>query len=154
VCYSLSVLVLAFYGLPYVVMGRPLYSAAVVSSSFFFLFFSSVLSGRRLDVYRTSTHDVVLVRILNACLKCAAHGSLKIEDAKICRCIIAQLCRAVSSQLRHVSTIGKEINKQQSLLHMSSQYGELGLLMGEISWQVWGTPLNFNGFHVLSSLLH
>jgi len=26
--------------------------------------------------------------------------------------------------------------------------------MAEISWQVWGTPLNFNGFHVLSSLLH
>ena len=37
---------------------------------------------------------------------------------------IAQLCRAISSQLRHVSTIGKII-KQQYLLHMFSQYGEL-----------------------------
>jgi len=36
--------------------------------------------------------------------------------------IIAQLCRAVYSQLRHVSTIGKNI-KQQCLLHRSSQYG-------------------------------
>jgi len=33
---------------------------------------------------------------------------------------IAQLCRAVSSQLRHVSTIGKKLVKQQYLLHMSS----------------------------------
>jgi len=37
---------------------------------------------------------------------------------------IAQLCRAISLQLRHVSTIGKTV-KQQYLLHMSSQYGEL-----------------------------
>jgi len=36
---------------------------------------------------------------------------------------IAQLCRAVSSQLRHVSTI-KKLVKQQYLL-VSSQYGEL-----------------------------
>jgi len=38
---------------------------------------------------------------------------------------IAQLCRAISSQLRYVLTIGKELVKQQCLLHMSSQYGEL-----------------------------
>jgi len=33
---------------------------------------------------------------------------------------IAQLCRAISSQLRHVSTIGKKFFKQQYLLHMPS----------------------------------
>jgi len=32
---------------------------------------------------------------------------------------IAQLCWAISSQLRHVSTIGKKIVKQQYLLYMS-----------------------------------
>jgi len=37
---------------------------------------------------------------------------------------IAQLCRAVSSQPRHVSTIGKKLVKQQYVLHMSTQYGE------------------------------
>jgi len=37
---------------------------------------------------------------------------------------IAQLCRALSSQLRHVSTIGKKLVKQQYLPHMSSQHGE------------------------------
>ena len=37
--------------------------------------------------------------------------------------IIAQLCRALYSQLRHVSTTGK-IVKQQYLPHISLQYGE------------------------------
>jgi len=38
---------------------------------------------------------------------------------------ITQLCWAVSLQLRHISTIGKKLVKQQYLLHMSSQYGKL-----------------------------
>ena len=38
---------------------------------------------------------------------------------------IAQVCRAISSQLRHASTIGKKIVKQQYLPHMFLQYGEL-----------------------------
>jgi len=37
---------------------------------------------------------------------------------------IAQFCRAISSQLRHVSTIRK-IVRHQYLLHMSSHYGEI-----------------------------
>ena len=77
--------------------------------SFLLLLFSSPnLSGRRLDVYHTSTHSVALVRIQNACVKCAARGSLKIQHAKNRHFdTITQLCWAVSSQLRHVSTIGK-----------------------------------------------
>jgi len=42
---------------------RPLYFAAVVCRPIFFLFSSPILSGRRFDVYHTSTHDVALVRI-------------------------------------------------------------------------------------------
>jgi len=38
---------------------------------------------------------------------------------------IAQVSRAISSQLRHLSTIGKELTKQQYVLQMSSQYGDL-----------------------------
>jgi len=50
----------------------------------YLLFYSSPnLSGRRLDVYHTSTHGVALVRIYNAWLKCAARGSLQIQDAKM-----------------------------------------------------------------------
>ena len=32
---------------------------------------------------------------------------------------IAQLCQAISSQLRHVSTVGKKLVKQQYLLYIS-----------------------------------
>ena len=46
------------------------------------LFSSPNLSGHRLDVYHTSTHGVALVRVSNAGLKCAACGSLQIQDAK------------------------------------------------------------------------
>jgi len=35
-----------------------------------------------MDVYHTSTHDVVLVRIENAGLKCAARGSLETQNPK------------------------------------------------------------------------
>ena len=38
---------------------------------------------------------------------------------------IAQLYRAMSSQVGHVSIIGKKLVKWQYLLHTSSQYGEL-----------------------------
>jgi len=33
---------------------------------------------------------------------------------------IAQLCRAISSQLRHISTIGKKLVKQQYLPHVAT----------------------------------
>ena len=59
---------------------------------------------------------------------------------------IAQLCRAISSQLRHVSTIGKKLVKQQYLLHVSPLAAKIGSV-------VWGTPANFNGFRVLAALL-
>jgi len=66
---------------------------------------------------------------------------------------IVQLCRAISSHLRHVLTIGKKLVKQQYLLHMSSQYVNFGPL-AEIDPVVWGTPANFNRFCVLAALLH
>jgi len=43
--------------------------------------------------------------------------------------------------------------KQQYLLRISAQYGGLSLLAAEIVLLVWGTPANFNGFHVLALLL-
>ena len=63
-------------------------------------------------------------------MKYAAHGSLKIQDRKnhqkICHLGCTTLS-AVCSQLRHVSTVRKKLVKQQYLLHMSAQYGELRL---------------------------
>jgi len=48
----------------------------------FLVISSPNLSGHRLDVYHTSTHGTALERIQNAGLKCAARGSLQIQDAK------------------------------------------------------------------------
>jgi len=66
---------------PYVI-GQATYFYRVVSSFFFFLFSSPNLSGRRVDVYHTSTHCVALVEIQNAGLRRAARGSLKIQHVK------------------------------------------------------------------------
>jgi len=60
---------------------------------------------------------------------------------------IAQLCRAVSSQLRHLL-------KQQYLSHMSPPYGELAPLRLRSVQEFWAPPANFNRFHVLAALLH
>jgi len=57
------------------------------------------------------------------CMWLAANTGRK-KSPKICHLgTIVQLCRAVSSQLRHISTTGKKF-KQQYLLHLCSQYGE------------------------------
>jgi len=66
---------------------------------------------------------------------------------------ITQLCWAISSQLRHILTVGKKLVKQQYVLHMSSLYGKLGPLTAEICWRVWRSPANFNRFCVMASLL-
>ena len=92
----------------------------------------------------------------NAGLKRAARGSLQIQDAKNRHFgTIAQLCWAISSELRHVSTIGKKLVKQ---LNTSSicpdNMVNFGLLTTEICWRVWGTPSNFNGFRILAALVH
>jgi len=82
-------------------------------------FSSPNLSGRRLDVNHTSTHDVALVQIYNAGLKFAARGSLEMQAPKNRHLgTIAQLCRIISSQLRHVSTIGKNLLNSNVALHV------------------------------------
>jgi len=66
---------------------------------------------------------------------------------------IAQLCRAISLLLRHISTTGK-IAKQQYLLNMSSQYGELRPTSGWDRFVSLGHPNTFQRFRVLAALLH
>jgi len=60
-----------------------------------------------------------------------------------------QLCRAISSQLRHVSTIGK---RQQYLLHMSPQYGELRPTCGWDPFVSLGHPCKFQQVSRLGSI--
>ena len=67
---------------------------------------------------------------------------------------IAQLCRAVSSQLRHVSTIGKNLLNIDTFSICPHNTVNFGLLTAEICWLIWGTPANFNWFRVLAALLH
>jgi len=67
---------------------------------------------------------------------------------------IARRRRAISSQLRHVSTIGKNLlssNISSTCPHTMVNFGPLA---AEIVSLVWGTPGNFNRFRVLVALLH
>jgi len=49
----------------------------------------------------------------------------------------------------------KNIVKQQYVLHARlHNMANFGPLAAEIGSGVWGTPTNFNGFHVLAALLH
>jgi len=79
--------------------------------------------------------------------KCRTQESPKIHHL----CTIAKL---ISSQLRHISTIGKKGVKQQCLPTCSHNMVNFGSLAAEICRRVWGTPANFNGFRVLAALLH
>ena len=67
---------------------------------------------------------------------------------------IAQLCRAICSELRHVSTIGeKNLLNSNTFSICPDNMVNFGLLTAEICWRVWGTPANFNGFRGLAALL-
>jgi len=67
---------------------------------------------------------------------------------------IAQLCRAISSQLRHISTIGKNVLNSNVSTTCPHNMVNFGVLAAEICWRVWGTPANCNRFRVLAALLH
>jgi len=76
--------------------------------------------------------------------ECATCGLLKIQDAKNRHLLtIGQICWAIPSQLRQVSTIGKKLVKHQYLLHMSSQYGELRPTNGRDRLASLGHPSKF-----------
>ena len=124
----------------------------------FYLFSSPNLSGRRLDVYHSSTHGVALVRIWNACLKCAARGSLEMQDPKMAK---------NSPSVHHRTTWSGNIFATKALVDCRKNLlnsnvfptgphnmVNVGPLAAEIGWRVWGTPVNLNGFRVLAALLH
>jgi len=66
---------------------------------------------------------------------------------------IGQLCRAISSQIRHISTIGK--NWLSSNISSTGPHNmvNFGPLATEIVSLVWGTPSHFTGFRVLAAVL-
>jgi len=66
---------------------------------------------------------------------------------------IAQTCRAMSSQVRHISTIEKKLVKRQYLLHMSSQYGQLRPTSGWDRFVGLRHPSKFQRLSLLGSVI-
>jgi len=75
------------------------------------------------------------------------------QDANIAKKSPSGLRRAISSQLKHVSTIGKNLLNSNISPTRPHNMVNFSLLAAEIVSLVWGTPANFNGFRVLASLL-
>jgi len=69
-------------------------------------------------------------------------------------CTIAQVFRAISSQLRHLSTIGKRLLNSNMSYRCPHNMVNFGPLAAEIDPVFWGTPANFNWYRVLAALLH
>ena len=89
------------------------------------------------------------------CCTCLAGnaGSKNRQNSLSALSTIAQLCQAMSSQLKHVSAIGKKIVKQRYLIQVFHNMANFGSLTAEIAWRVWATAANFNGYRVLALLL-
>jgi len=67
---------------------------------------------------------------------------------------ITQLCRAISSQLRHISSMGKKLlnsNISPTCPHNMVNFSPLAAKIGSL---VWGTRAHFNRFRILAALLH
>jgi len=116
---------------------RTLYFCPAVNSSFFFFFlFTPLISvvAEWMSTILLSTHGVALVPIQNAVLKCAAHTSLEIQDAKMTQkiAIYGPSHNFIRLNLRNEGMYQQpeKLVKQQYLLHISSQYGELRLTSG------------------------
>ena len=132
---------------PPIEMGRPLYFATVVSIFFFlssfFLAYSQQSEIGCLPYDHTWCGLSVNLECMLDCLKCVEQGSLKIHDAKIHHLgTIAQLCQAVSSHLRHVSTVGKK-SLNSNISFMSPQYGKLRSTNGWDRFTSLGHPSKF-----------
>jgi len=131
----------------------------IFAPRFLLPFSSPNLSGRRVDAYHTSTHGVALVQISNAGLKCAARGSLEIQDAKMTQkiAICGPSHNFVGLYLRKQGMC-RQSEKKLINSNISStcpnNMVNFGPLTAEICWRVWGTPANFKGFGVLAALLH
>jgi len=58
------------------------------------------------------------------------------------------------SQLRHVSTIGKNLLNSNISSRCPHNTANFRPLKAKLCWRVWGNPANFNRFRSLASLLH
>jgi len=106
----------SFLWSPYVIGQTIIFLPCDFYLSFFFLSFflsSPNFSGRRLDVYHTCTQWCGLsanlrCRSENCCTRLAGNAGRKKVAKNRHLGTIAQLCQTISSQRRHISTIGKK----------------------------------------------
>ena len=87
------------------------------------------------------------------CMQLAKNTGCKQLPKIRCLHTIAQLCLAISSQLRHVLAIGKNLLNSNISSTCAHNMVSIGPLMIEIGWWVWGTPAVLNGFRVWALLL-
>jgi len=127
--------------------------------SFFLSFFPRLISAAA-DWMSTILHtwcglSVNLeCRSETCCARLAANTGRKNRQKSRHLGTIPQLCRTISSLLRHVSTIGKKLLSSSISSTCPRNMVNIGPLAAEICWRVWGTPTNFNGFRVFAALLH
>ena len=141
---------------------RTLYFCPVVSSIFFYLLFSFLAYSQPSQIGCLPYFHTWCGPSAN--LECTSENVLRVtrwkyRTQKLAKSrhlgTIAQFCLAISSQLRHVSTIRKQkllnSNVFPTWLHNMVNFG---LLAAEICWRFCGTPANFNRFRVLEAILH
>ena len=111
--------------------------------SFYLSFFSSPnLSGRRLDVYCTSTHGVAVEM---CCMQLTGNAGCKKSPFWHHRPTLSGYI---------FRTIGKTLLNSNTSFTCPDDMVNFGLLTAEIVSGVWGTPATSNGFRVLAALLH
>jgi len=147
-------------GSPYVI-GQTIYIfilsfVLLLSSFFFFLALSQLPQIGCLPYFHTWCGLSANLRCRpETCCKRLAENAGRKEVAKNRHLgTVSQLCWAMSSYLRHVSTIGKKLLSSNMFSRCSHNTVNFGPLAAEIGLGVWGTPTNFNGFRVLAALLH
>ena len=130
---------------------EPFYFGPMVSSPFFFLLFFLAYSQQSDIGCPPYFHTW---RGLSADLECTSETCCTrlAENKGRHLCTIIQLCRAVSLQLRHVSTIRKNLLNSSISSTCPHNMVNFGPLTAEIRSGVWGTLANYNGFRVLASL--
>ena len=119
-----------------------------------YLFSSPNLSRRRLDVYRTwswtSTHGGLSANLECRSEMCCTRLIANTGRKKVAKNrhlgTIAQLCRAMSSQPRHISTIGKNLLSSNISSTCPHNMVNFGPLAAEIVSLVWGTPATSTAF--------
>ena len=86
------------------------------------------------------------------CTRLAANAGPKKVDKNRHLGTIAQFRRAISSQLRHISTIGKKLLSSSISSTCPRNMVNIGPLAAEICWRVWGHPCKFQRVSRLCSV--